>query len=144
MSKTLQILEKVKQYPKGLWIFSQLLCLEAPYFPTIHPVFTILEKGRAEDVFKKRRSMQNHIGTAHAIAIANLCELVVGTVMEITLPPAHRWIPKSMKINYVAKATSDVLARTQIALSGFPDSGSVSVAVEVVDRNFPPSRDRRN
>ena len=84
---------------------------------------------------KKRRRVLNHIGTVHAIAMANLCELVAGTTLEITLPNTHRWIPKSMKINYLNKATTDLKARTEIAPPSWPDAGPVMVSVEVLDKS---------
>jgi acyl-coenzyme A thioesterase PaaI-like protein len=135
MNKSALLLEKFRKLPFGLWIFSRALCLKAPYFGSIHPTFTRLEPGYGEAYFKKRRSVQNHIGTVHAIAMANLCELVAGTTLEITLPATHRWIPKSMKIDYLAKATSDVSARTQIKLGRLNDSGtSLVVVVGVFDK----------
>lgn len=133
MNKTATILSRFKKFPFGLWFFTRMLCLKAPYFASIRPQFTILEPGHGEAILKKRRAVQNHIGTVHAIAIANLCELVAGTTLEITLPDTHRWIPKSMKINYLAKANSDVRARTAIELDSLPDVGNKNVLVEVID-----------
>ena len=134
MSKSALLLLRFKKLPFGLWLFSRFVCLKAPYFSSIHPIFTLLEPGKGEAVIKKRRAIQNHIGSIHAIAMANLCELVAGTTLEITLPSTHRWIPKSMKIDYLAKANSDVLAKTTIAINSFPESGSINVAVEVLDK----------
>src|SRR4030095_1193888 len=134
MNKNYALLERLKKWPCGLWLFSRLICLKAPYFSSIRPTFTLLEKGRGEAVMKKRRGGQNHIGTVHAIAMANLCELVAGTTLEMTLPESHRWIPKSMKINYLSKATTDLKAKTVIRPESWPDAGSLPVSVEVVDR----------
>lgn len=133
MNKNAALLEKFKKLPCGLWIFSKIICFKAPYFASIKPTFTVLEPGLGEAVIKKRRSVQNHIGTVHAIAVANLCELVAGTTLEITLPATHRWIPKSMKINYIAKATTDIRAVTKIQTDGFPDAASVMVQVSAYD-----------
>lgn len=133
MNKTAMILARFKKLPFGLWLFSRVLCLKAPYFSSIRPKFTLLEPGRGEAILKKRRAVQNHLGMVHAIAMANLCELVAGTTLEITLPNTHRWIPKSMKINYLAKANSDVQARTSIALGSLPEAGSINVFVDVTD-----------
>ena len=105
----------------------------APYFSTIRPTFTLLEPGRGEARIRKRRAVQNHLGTVHAIAAANLCELVAGTTLEVTLPATHRWIPKSMKINYLAKAGSDLRATTRIPSEKWPDAGSQNILVEVFD-----------
>lgn len=133
MNKTAKLLEKFKKLPLGLWLFTRALCLKAPYFSSIRPTFILLEPGWGEATMSKRRAVQNHLGTVHAIAIANLCELVAGTTLEVTIPSTHRWIPKSMKINYLAKANSDVLARTNIAIPNWPDAGSEMILVEVFD-----------
>jgi acyl-coenzyme A thioesterase PaaI-like protein len=133
MNSTAKILQKFKKLPMGLWLFSKAICLKAPYFASIRPVFTLLESGQGEARICKRRSVQNHLGTVHAIAIANLCELVAGTTLEITIPNTHRWIPKSMKINYIAKATTDLYAKTKINIQNWPTAGSENILVEVFD-----------
>lgn len=135
MNKNAQILEKIKKLPFGLWIFSRLICFKAPFFSSIRPTFTTLEPGLGVAFMKKRRAVQNHLGTVHAIAMANLCELVAGTTLEITLPASHRWIPKSMKINYLAKANTDITAKTKIDVTHPPDAGSVFVIVDVQDKD---------
>ena len=134
MNKNARLLEKFKKLPFGLSLFSRAICFQAPYFSTIHPTFTSLQSGHGEAVFKKKRRVENHLGTVHAIAMANLCELVAGTTLEITLPNTHRWIPKSMKINYLAKATTDIRATTLIPVESIPDSGSLNVFVDVFDQ----------
>ena len=135
MNKSLQRLNKIKQWPCGLWIFSKIICLWAPYFSTIKPVFTRLEPGFAQAKIKKRRAVQNHIGTVHAIAVANLCEFVAGTGLEISIAPTHRWIPKSMQINYVAKANTDLVATCQFPIDRWPDSAGFPIHVDVKDLN---------
>jgi acyl-coenzyme A thioesterase PaaI-like protein len=135
MNKNYALLERLKRWPFGLWLFSRLVCLKAPYFSSIRPTFTLLEIGRGEAAMKKRRAVQNHLGTVHAIAMANLCELVAGTTLEMTVPHTHRWIPKSMKINYLNKATSNLKARTVIDPPSWPDAGSLNVFVEVLDQS---------
>ena len=54
--------------------------------------------------------------------------------MEITLPNTHRWIPKSMKINYLAKANTHLRGQTHIAINDLPDAGGFNVLVEVFDQ----------
>lgn len=135
MNRTASLLERIKSLPFGLWIFSRLLCIKAPYFSSIRPTFTHLEPGMGEAKIKKCRRVLNHIGTVHAIAMANLCELVAGTTLEISIPHTHRWIPKSMKINYINKANTSVRAKTKIDVTLLPDNGSFPVFVEVLDEN---------
>lgn len=133
MNKSARLLARFQRLPGGLWLFTRILCLKAPYFASIRPTFTRLEPGRGEAMFRDRRAVHNHLGTVHAIAIANLCELVAGVTLEVTLPNSHRWIPKSMKIHYLAKASGDIRASTEIAPSAWPETGSVDVLVEVFD-----------
>lgn len=123
----------------GRWLFSRLVCLRAPYFASIRPCFDVLEPGKAVAHMRKRRAVCNHIGTVHAIAMANLCEFVAGTVTEVSLPASLRWIPRGMQIDYLGKAETDVSAVAAFpAIAG--DSGQdpardVVVPVSVTDRH---------
>ena len=69
MSQTLKLWNRFKNKPAGKWTFSKLLCLKAPYFSSISPVFERLETNYAEIKIKKHRAVLNHIGTVHAIAM---------------------------------------------------------------------------
>ena len=60
---------------------------------------------------RKRRRVTNHLGTVHAIAMANLCEVAAGTMMEALLDESMRWIPRAMTIRYLAKANTGVVAK---------------------------------
>ena len=93
--------------------FSQM----APYFWSIRPRFTVIEPNHAELVIRKRRGVQNHIGTVHAIALCNGLEAAMGALAEATIPSDKRWIPKGMDVNYTAKADSDItcIAETDAA-----------------------------
>ncbi|MDH3590073.1 MAG: DUF4442 domain-containing protein, partial [Gammaproteobacteria bacterium] len=78
--------------------------------------------------------VQNHIGTVHAIAMANLCELTAGTMTEVTIPVDMRWIPKRMTIEYLAKAATGVRAIARIdPMPVFNAAIDVPVVVEVLD-----------
>ena len=57
---------------------------------------------------RKRRAVQNHIGTVHAIAMCNLAEMAAGTLTEISIPASMRWLPKGMQVQYLRKAETDV------------------------------------
>ena len=117
----------------GRWLFSRIVCFKAPYFGTISPVFDVLEPGRAVARMRKRRKVQNHIGTVHAIAMANLCELVAGTLTEISIPASMRWIPRGMQINYLAKATTDIHAECDFPSIDPDTAQDVVVPVRVMD-----------
>ena len=110
MSQTLKLWNRFKNKPAGKWTFSKLLCLKAPYFSSISPVFERLEANYAEIKIKKHRAVLNHIGTVHAIAMCNMAELAGGTMTDVTVPSTHRWIPKGMTVEYLKKAETDLIA----------------------------------
>ena len=84
----------------------------------------------------KSKKVTNHIGTIHVIAIANLCELAAGTLMEGFLHPSLRWIPKGMNIKYIKKANSTLNA-TATMPSDIKENEvrDVIIPVVVIDEN---------
>lgn len=92
----------------GKRVFSIAFSQKAPYFASIRPRFTVVEPNHVELVIPKRRGVQNHIGTVHAIALCNGLESAMGALAEVTIPADKRWIPKGMQVSYTAKATSDI------------------------------------
>jgi acyl-coenzyme A thioesterase PaaI-like protein len=101
---------RLEAKPFGKAIFSRAICFKAPYFATITPRFVELRPGLARVTMKKRRAVQNHIGTVHAIAMCNLAELAAGTLTEVSIPESMRWLPKGMTVEYLRKAETDVEA----------------------------------
>lgn len=108
MTRVLDLWNTTSRLPQGRRIFSVLFAQKAPYFASIHPRFTEIRPNRAELVIRKRRSVTNHIGTVHAIALCNGLEAAMGALAEATIPADRRWIPKGMEVAYTAKADSDV------------------------------------
>ena len=92
----------------GERLFSLAFAQKAPYFWSIRPRFTVIEPNHAELVIPKRRAVQNHLGTVHAIALCNGLEAAMGALAEATIPAHKRWIPKGMEVSYTAKATTDI------------------------------------
>lgn len=109
-TRTLEIWDRLAEFPGGKWAFSRLLCLRAPYFSSIRPLITELRPERCEVRMRKRRAVLNHIGTVHAIAMCNMAELAAGTMTDVTIPATHRWIPKGMSVQYLQKATTSLVA----------------------------------
>ena len=101
---------KLERLPLGKKLFTQAVCYKAPYFKTISPLITELRAGYCEVLVKNRKQVQNHLGTVHAIAMANMCELSMGMAVESACPNGLRWIPKAMEIKYLKKAKTDLKA----------------------------------
>ncbi len=95
----------------GRWLFSKIVCFRAPYFSTVSPTIMTLEKDLCVGSIQQKRSIQNHIGSIHAIALCNLAELCGGLMTDVSIPRGMRWIPKGMTVNYIQKAYGTVLAR---------------------------------
>lgn len=100
-------------YPGGKWFFSQVVARKAPYFRTISPLVEELRPHFAKVSLKKKRALENHIGTVHVIAICNLLEIAMGVCAEASIPKNLRWIPKGMTVDYTAKAGSDIVATAE-------------------------------
>lgn len=128
-----QIYRRLARWPAGRWLFTRLICLRAPYFGSIRPTFEDLRSGTATVSMRKRRRVQNHIGTVHALAMGNLCELGAGLVMESTLPLDVRWIPKGMTIAYLRKAQTDLTATATLAQQDWSEPVDAPVEVSVRD-----------
>ena len=127
--------QRLSALPFGRWLFTRLVCLQAPYFGSIRPLFQDLRPGSCHVFMANRRRVRNHIGTVHALAMGNLCELAAGLVMESTLPVSHRWIPRGMTIEYLAKATTDVWAEATLAVDRWEARMDVGVPVSVRDKH---------
>ncbi|MDA8793964.1 DUF4442 domain-containing protein [Bacteriovoracaceae bacterium] len=111
----LKIYRSFKKYPMSNFLFMKVVCAKAPYFSSIKPQLLHYEEGKIEIKLIKRKSVLNHIGTVHAIAMCNLAELCGGLVVDSTLPKNWRWIPKGMSVEYLQKATSDLIGKCEIS-----------------------------
>ncbi len=133
--KTLELYRKFSRFPMGKWLFSKAVCLKAPYFSTISPRFAELGQGKVRVTMKNRRRVRNHLGTVHAIAMCNLCELAAGTMTDASMPADMRWIPKSMTVEYLSKAQTDLEARAYLAAPvQAGQAHELPVTTEIVDK----------
>jgi acyl-coenzyme A thioesterase PaaI-like protein len=117
----------------GRWLFARAVTRRAPYFATIKPRFVELQPALCKVWMPKRRKVTNHLGTVHALAMGNLCELAAGMVTEVSVPPTLRWIPRGMTIEYLRKAETGVTATARLDKSEWSDTQNIGVPVSVVD-----------
>lgn len=135
MSQVMRMWNKLQDKPLGKWLFAQLICWKAPYFGSISPRFLELKPGYARVSLKKRRAVENHIGTVHAIAACNLAELGAGTMMEASLPMSMRWLPKGMNVQYLKKCETDLIAECIAGDIAEGPARDVIVSVDMKDTN---------
>ena len=134
-SLPLKTWEKIGHNALGRWLFAKTVCWRVPYFSSISPSFVKYNKTEVVVGMKKKKKVTNHLGTIHVIAIANLCELAAGTLMEGGLISSMRWIPKGMNIRYIAKANSDLKATATMPLIQEGVVNDVIVPVSVIDED---------
>ena len=135
MNKLLDIYTKCAKLPGGKRVFSKLVSMKAPYFKTIKPLFCELRPGYCEITMKNRRAVQNHIKSVHAIAMCNISELTAGSMLEATLPRSMRWIPKSMNVEYLKIAKTDLKATCEISTKDLDKPQELPMTVHVTDTN---------
>jgi acyl-coenzyme A thioesterase PaaI-like protein len=135
MRKILDIYQNCSKLPVGKWLFSKLVCLKAPYFNSIKPLFVELEPGYCKIFIKKRRSVTNHLGSVHAIAMCNMSELAAGTMLEASIPNHMRWIPKGMTVSYLKIAKTDLKAECTAPVEDMGKVGDFPMTVNVTNTN---------
>ena len=106
--------QKMVKWPFGHWIFSKAMCRMVPYFGSIFPHVIEIRPGYCCVEMKERKAVHNHIGTIHAIAMCNLCEIAMGMVSEATVIPPLRWIPKGISVQYLKKGKGKLTATCEV------------------------------
>ncbi len=132
MPDTYTLYRRMAARPWGRRAFSIVFAQKAPYFRTVRPQVREVRPHHAELSIRKRRAVQNHIGTVHAIAVCNGLEAAMGLLAEATTPPGRRWIPRSMQVSYLAKSTTDLLCTAATDPGDWTDVGDVPVRVRAV------------
>ena len=128
----LKMYKRFLSLPFGRKLFSWYSARRAPYFATISPLITDLQPNRCEVQFEKRKKVQNHIGTAHVIAICNGLEMAMGFMCEASIPKHLRWIPKKMSVEYPAKAPTDIRCVAEVPADAWKP-GNLDVVVKAYD-----------
>jgi|TARA_R110000823_G_scaffold315680_2_gene449631 acyl-coenzyme A thioesterase PaaI-like protein len=131
VNPTLKLWRKLSALPAGRLLFSKGVCIKAPYFATIKPVFEELETGYAVVRIKERRAIHNHIKSVHAIALCNLAEIAGGVVSEASMPAGMRWIPAGMTVRYLGSAKGVLRGYASMRKIVPGEKGVVPVKVEV-------------
>ena len=110
MANLVKLYQRFSKLPLGKQLFSRAVVTRAPYFGSIKPLIRDLRPGRSEVFIRNRRPVHNHIGTVHAIAMCNMCEIAGGLLIDATLKRQLRWIPRGMTVSYLKKADTDLTA----------------------------------
>ena len=135
-SPTYRAWQQLAGRPGGSVLFSAAAMIRVPYFASVLPHVVTMEPGYAEVNVPKWFFVYNHLHTVHAIASCNAAEAAMGMAMEATVPTSHRWIPKAMNVQYLAKATTSLRAQARLTVPDFAaltEGTDVVVSVSVLD-----------
>jgi len=110
MKTILQRYNELSKYPGGKTLFGILVGLSAPFFGKIRPKFIALKPAYCETQIKDRWGVRNHLGTINAGALCSMAEMTGGIALDSVVSKSMRWIPRSMTVEYVTKATGTITA----------------------------------
>jgi acyl-coenzyme A thioesterase PaaI-like protein len=96
--------------PGGKWLFSKVLGRHVPYTGSIGARVLRLEPGLCAATLRDCRHVRNHLGCIHAMALANLGELVTGLALLNSLPDGARGILTGFGMDYLKKARGRLAA----------------------------------
>ncbi len=96
--------DKLHRKPGGKFLFSFLIGRFVPYSGSIGARVEEFRPGYARLSLKDRKKVRNHLGSFHAIAMANLGELTTGLAVIFGTPPESRSILRSLEVSYEKKA----------------------------------------
>jgi acyl-coenzyme A thioesterase PaaI-like protein len=123
-TRLLALWRRLTPLPFGRHLFAWAFGRTVPYSGSVKPLILALEPGFVQVRLPDRRANRNHLGSVHAIALANVAELASGLAMTTALPPAVRGIVVHLAIEYVKKARGPLLAEAHVTvpeLSGRPE-----------------------
>jgi len=124
---------KLARLPGGRWLFSRLLGRMVPYTDSMGATVMELDPGRVRVQLKDRRRVRNHLGSIHAIALANLGELSTGLAVLSSLPPTARAILVGIELSYVKKARGLLSSEARCVLGDVTAPREQEVTADITD-----------
>jgi len=112
----------LSKLPGGRWMFARLLGFFVPYTGTIGASVLSLRPGHAKATLNDRRSVRNHLGSVHALALGNLGEMTLGLALTALQPKDGRFIPIRLQMDYLKKARGVLTCEVDLPYVDWPDN----------------------
>ena len=123
------------RWPGGGWIFTRCVCLLAPYFASIGPRVSGLDRQSCSIRVRNRRNVRNHLGGIHGIALFTAAEMATAVLLQAALPMGRRWMPTGVSGEFLNAATTNVTVTARLnPMQRLDKAVEFPVAVEVVDQ----------
>jgi len=119
--------------PGGRFLFTCLVRWMIPYTGSVWPRVEVLEPGYARISIRQRRRLEQHLGSIHAIALANVAEFASGAAITTALPAGYRGIVTRMNLEYFKKARGIVTAEARTTLPDLAVEANHDFVSEVRD-----------
>lgn len=127
--------DRLSGLPGGRLLFSWLAGKLVPYSGSIGATVEELKPGYARLTLKDRRRVRNHLGSFHAIALANLGELTSGLAVMAGMPPKTRGILKQLEASYEKKARGLLTCTSTSAIVSPTENVEHTVEAEIRDQD---------
>ena len=100
--------DRLRRLPAGPALFNRTIAIKIPYTGSIRARVEQLHHGYARVSMKDRRALRNHLGSVHAIALANLAEYTGNLALAYSLPDDARFIVTKLEVEYTKKARGTI------------------------------------
>lgn len=124
---------RLSRLPFGKFLFSRLIGFVVPYASSIGARIEAFDEGYGRVSLADRRKVRNHLGSIHAMALANLAELTANAAVLYSLPASMRMIVTDFNIRFEKKARGALTAECRSEALVRPAPGDVALEVVITD-----------
>lgn len=132
-TRLLAVWRRLAPLPAGRWLFSVLLSRGVRYTGSIRPRVVELGPGRVVVTMRDRAAVRNHLGSIHAVALANLAEVSSGLALLAGLPADGRAILVRLEVDYAKKARGTLRSECDFAPVTSADEREIDVESRIRD-----------